>query len=702
MQLPHYCAVVAALLLQPALGQDDGQTLLGHVVEMLEDLYQKCVTDYGDEKGKETTHTEWCTEKLADAKSAVNATEQEMLDSGVKVEADTANINMHSINLQQLTASIANIEEDKKRAEVGKEKRKVQCAAASKTYTDAISALKAAIDKINERRPSPEFLQSNATQQNITALRAELAATAGNYTAFLGKEDLSTLQDPEFERVELSELYDMMEKVLGLVEEEAEKHSADCKESAEASDESISRLGKELAVTNDEHSGATTDLGGAFEDRNASQAAYANKKALLETYEGALSALQATCDTESFRLAEQLKIRQGEINALDKAIKLLQDEDLTATDVKHHSSFSSILQTSGGPSKRAALASLRAFLSNDGDGQRKTNEFLLERAHKLNSSLLMNLASSIRGSDPFDKVRTMIENLLARLKKEAASEQTEKEYCDENLPLKEDDHNEKLAQRDALQAEVNMLTAEVEQLNDEKDALKKKRETLESDMDTAADKRANETEDFRTNVKEAEQAKSVIVQALEILKGIFERHAALVQTDPVVDPVVEEQDPSGEAGEATTTPEWMAEAPSSSVAEYRGMEEDNDVVVLLEMVYQDFETLEADARATEAELAKDYEASMAASKRERAALLKEEQSKTMQWTDTKQKKVVAEENLERAETLLGDAAEVYTSLQQRCTDAGSTESDRVARREAEIKSLEEALGILEGAGAEEE
>merc|ERR1711937_159538 len=63
-------------------------------------------------------------------------------------------------------------------------------------------------------------------------------------------------------------------------------------------------------------------------------------------------------------------------------------------------------------------------------------------------------------SNPFDKVIQMIEDLIAKLKEEAAAEAEHKAWCDEQL------HNNKI-KREKKTTKVNKLTAGVDMLTEE-------------------------------------------------------------------------------------------------------------------------------------------------------------------------------------------------------------------------------------------
>merc|ERR1719498_509068 len=87
---------------------------------------------------------------------------------------------------------------------------------------------------------------------------------------------------------------------------------------------------------------------------------------------------------------------------------------------------------------------------------------LAQLASKITAVLRFGSAS---GEDPFAKVKSLIQDLIDRLMKEAAAEATEKEYCDSEMAKTE----EKKAD---LEADVAKLTAKIDKAAASSAALK--------------------------------------------------------------------------------------------------------------------------------------------------------------------------------------------------------------------------------------
>lgn len=93
----------------------------------------------------------------------------------------------------------------------------------------------------------------------------------------------------------------------------------------------------------------------------------------------------------------------------------------------------------------------------------------------------------------FEKVKDMIENMIASKKKEAASEQTKKAYCDEEQSKTKAKLEELSSKKDTLGAKVDKKTSESETLKREALTLQKELGEL-SELQVEMDERRQEEE----------------------------------------------------------------------------------------------------------------------------------------------------------------------------------------------------------------
>merc|ERR1712241_972910 len=185
--------------------------------------------------------------------------------------------------------------------------------------------------------------------------------------------------------------------------------------------------------------------------------------------------------------------------------------------------------------------------------------------------------------------------------------------------------------------------------------------------------RQKEKEENEVTIKDSAEAQTAVAQALTVLKEFYAK-----------------------AGEATALLQ-KKQMPDIFDSPYKGMQSENGGVVgMLEVIESDFARLEADTKAAEASAQKEYDTFMTDSKVDKAQKSTDIEHKTAKKQDESQALTVKTEDLEGTQKELDAALAYFDKLKPSCVDAGVSYEDRVARREEEIKSLQEALRILNG------
>merc|ERR1711988_766328 len=150
------------------------------------------------------------------------------------------------------------------------------------------------------------------------------------------------------------------------------------------------------------------------------------------------------------------------------------------------------------------------------------------------------------------------------------------------------------------------------------------------------------------------------------------------------------------AAEATAFVQAQPEAPETFDKPYTGMGGEGGIVGMLEVIESDFARLESETKAAEATAQEEYDTFMTDSKVDKEAKSTDIEHKTAKKQDETQTLTVKKEDLEGTQKELDAALAYFDKLKPSCVDAGVSYEDRVARREEEIQSLQEALKILNG------
>jgi len=281
---------------------------------------------------------------------------------------------------------------------------------------------------------------------------------------------------------------------------------------------------------------------------------------------------------------------------------------------------------------------------------------------------LMQLAS-VAGSDPFVKIRGLIEDMIAKLLKEAQEEATQKAFCDEEMGKSKASQAEKTATIDKLQTRIDGASATIAELTEAVKTLESEIADIDSAQATATEIRTKEKADNTAAISDFSQSAEAVVKAMGVLKSFYE--GALIQTQ-------------------TKT--------SSSRPSFGGAKTDtgSSIISVLEVAESDFTTLLAETETAEDAAADAYEKSTK----------ENEVSKATKLTDAKAK----ESEIKSLTVQLGHSKEDHAStsaeldavlayidkLKPQCEEKAMSYEEKKAAREAEISGLKEALEILAG------
>merc|ERR1719321_1040345 len=93
--------------------------------------------------------------------------------------------------------------------------------------------------------------------------------------------------------------------------------------------------------------------------------------------------------------------------------------------------------------------------------------FFKKEGSSLKSPALSTLATRV-ASDPFEKVKAMIQGLIERLLEEEADENSHKGWCDEEIAMTTKDRDYRLRDLAEMHTEIESLSAQKESLTHDK------------------------------------------------------------------------------------------------------------------------------------------------------------------------------------------------------------------------------------------
>jgi len=269
------------------------------------------------------------------------------------------------------------------------------------------------------------------------------------------------------------------------------------------------------------------------------------------------------------------------------------------------------------------------------------------------------------------KIRGLIEDMIAKLLKEAEEEATQKAFCDAEMGKSKTSQEEKTMTLDKLSARIDGATSTIAELTEAIKTLESEVAAIDKAQAEATEIRTTEHEDYLKASSDFKSSAEAVAKAIEVLKNFYEGSFLQVSSKTSL---------------------------KSKQPEFGGAKSDiaHTIISVLEMSEEDFTTLLAETEATEDEAAKAYKAltdenkvSKATKQAEAKGKASEVKSLTVQLGHSKEDSASVSSEL--------DAVNAYIDkLRPQCEEKAMSYAEKKAKREAEIEGLKEALSILDG------
>merc|ERR1719265_431627 len=207
------------------------------------------------------------------------------------------------------------------------------------------------------------------------------------------------------------------------------------------------------------------------------------------------------------------------------------------------------------------------------DARNKVADFLKTKAQKMDSRLLMLVASRVQ-ADPFKKVKKMIKDMIVKLMEEANAEAEEKGFCDAELATN------KLT-RDIKSEKVDELTAGIEENTAKKEKLAQEIADLSAAIAETKEQQAKATalrdEEKAKNtaiIEDAKEGQRAVEMAIKVLKDFYAKasEASFLQGGEEISQAMKEPYQPGQ---------------------------DGGIMGMLEVIVSDFARLEAETQSAE-------------------------------------------------------------------------------------------------------
>jgi septal ring factor EnvC (AmiA/AmiB activator) len=642
------------------------------VVELLEDCKGKVAKDLAAEAAVMEEYTTFCDDELKSKGYAIETATREIGDLEATIADSAATI--VAMSDEVATLGTVGAQKDKELYDATEVRK-----AANADFTAAEAELVKSVDECSRAVMALEKGMALLQGGQRKEAKKQLKAVAMALTSIVGAVSIETessrrlksflqstnaaetdddlsLHQPQAKMVAYESksggifqtVKDMQAKAEGELSDLRKKEMSDAHEFKMLD----SNLNNEISHNQEKISTATKTKASAEESKATAEGDLAETTKTKAADTDYSANLKTECETAASEWAERQASAKEEMAAIDKAKEILV------------SGVVAFVQS-------GAKVSSKSDDDTETDEASETRVKLVQKIQSLGKQFhsfgLMQLAS-VAGSDPFVKIRGLIEDMIAKLLKEAQEEATQKAFCDEEMGKSKKSQDEKTATLDKLQTRIDGASATIAELTEAVKTLEAEIADIDAAQAEATKIRTEENVKNTAAISDFSQSAEAVVKAMGVLKSFYEG-AALIQTNS-----------------------------KSGRPSFGGAKTDtgSSIISVLEVAESDFTRLLAETETSEDAAADAY-----------AKQTKENGlSKTTKQTDAKAKA----SEIKSLTVQLGHSKEDHAStsaeldavlsyidkLKPQCEEKAMSYAEKKAAREAEISGLKEALEILEG------
>jgi hypothetical protein len=687
-----------------------GGSPIEKTVELITKLQGSLVSDGETSKAAYKKYFEWCDQSTTEKRFEVKQTSKDKVKLEAEIQRATSDAEEASGKIEELAKIIS---ENEKKLEDTTDVRKQEAS----TFKDSEAKLMESIDMLGraieilekESAKSASLMQSTVATSSLDNILIGLGAIID--AAGIPTEDTERLasliqsredsEDADGENEEEKMLgapsakaYDSKSgSIIEIMEDMREKAEVQLRKTREA--EANAQQNYDLLKLNleDQISNAKKDM----KSEKGNKASALEKKATAQgdldvtTKELAkstvnLKEVQDACIEAAADYEKTVTGRNAELAALAKAKKTIQ-----AAMAGKAASF---LQTSSRSRGALSLRSRRAKASVAAG--KKVIRMVKQLADEQHSQSLAQLASrlsavvrygSSSGEDPFKNVKSLITDMVKRLEAEMSSEAKEKAYCDSEMK-KTQGHSDELndnveglkSKIDSAASTTATLKTQVKELSTEIAELQR----AQGNMDKA---RESERAAYKEATADLQRGLEGTRSAIRLLREYYatddeDSSASLLQSDTSMGEEMAEE----ESGDQPKPPEKFKKSSGAGAG----------IIGLLEIIESDFAKNLAEEETEEASAVTEYQKLTQENKVLKTMKEKDVEYKTREIKALGSNMADLSSDYDDTSEELASLTEYFTKLKERCVAKPESYESRKARREAEIKGLQEALDILAG------
>jgi len=680
--------LVAALVAVPVSG-----TLRSHgtakehpavaIISLLEKLSAQVKTEGETEAVEYAKFSQWCTDLIGTKEALIKKSEEEMAVASASIQALETDIAALEDEIGDLETEITKDGAAQTKMQQNRDDENAEYLLDKKDLEDTITALDEAITEMESSLISKsEKVKKVAVKKALELIRIYRPEDVKKVTQFLQKAD----QEPEAAAYESK-----TDGVTEILKSLKTKFEEKLKELNSSETNAVSAHALADAAKTDEIEAGTAAkdtktevMGRKGGDLATSKSELQESTEARDTAATVLKTTQDTCTTRASEWKERSSRREGEIEAMKKAISILTEVTGVRTPEDK-----GVETTFDGTS----------FLQKTDDPRAKIVNLLRSAASKAKAKDLVKLADRIAqmqgqtpGSGVFAQIKNMIEKMVFRLMKEQKDEDDHKNWCDKELTTTNQSIDEKTTKKEELQTTIDSLTAQIATLEGDIKQNTIDISNMESAIATAVEDRQAESAENKATIKDAQDAQNAVSNAIAVLEDFYKNIGGI----PKADWEFAQVNRTARRVKSTQDPE----APSAGFEagdSYTGTSGGTAVVDLLTQVATDFASMEAQAKSDETTQQDEHDQWLTATKVDKAAAEKDTEMKTARKLTLSQKLEGKMKDKDHNDKELEATEEYMVNLQPACVEGDSSYEERKAARTTEIEALKSAETILDEA-----
>jgi chromosome segregation ATPase len=625
------------------------------VIELLDELTGKVKGDLAAEETMMEEYSKWCDSESNEKEDAITSHKRTIGDLEAEIADATARISELGTEVEELAGKISDAEGELKEATGIREQEKAAFTESETELVDTVDGLERALVVL--KRGQTSFLQAR-DQDEMDKLTMSLGKIIE--ASWVNKKDKAAVQallqsksaeadedlslQPQAKTSEYESHGSGILDTLSDMKEKAESTLSDARtaemKAAHEYEMLKQSLETQMSTMKKRMSEATTEKSGLEEAKSSAEEELASTKKTLADDEKYLEELTQSCSMKAKEWATRQKDAAGELAAIAKAKEVLE------SGVKVFLQVSSKTQSKDEESG-AKRDRVIAILSKMDD----------------RSYLFTQLKSEARTGGPFDKVKGLIESMITRLEKEAAEEADTKAFCDKETSESKAKQAELTAKSDKSQVRIEKATATIAELKQQIKTLQEQMAEMDAAQAEATSLRNKEHEEYLKATKDYKDSAEAVANAIAVLQDYYSS-GSFVQAK-------EEPELGGAKTDIAST-----------------------IMSMLEVAESDFTSLLAEAEASEKEAQTSYDKLVEQNTITKTANTQEVKGKEAGVKSEEAALLNYKEDFATTGKELDAVLSYLDKLKPQCETKVMSYAERVAKREAEIEGLKEALEIL--------